>query len=70
MWNKDEMKGKGKRVKGSIKKKVGRATNNPDLEQEGQAEENEGAVQEGVGEVRRKAGKAVENVGRAISGKR
>lgn len=70
MWNKDEMEGKGKQIKGGIKDKMGEATNNPDLEAEGEAERAGGKVQEGIGEVRRKAGDAVKDVGKAISGKR
>ena len=70
MWNKDEMEGKGKQIKGGIKDKVGEVTDNPDLEAEGEAERAGGKVQEGVGKVRRKAGDAVKDVGKAISGKR
>ena len=36
MWNKDEIKGKGKEVKGTIKDKVGELTDNPTLEEEGE----------------------------------
>ena len=35
---KDEAKGKFHEVKGKVKEKIGRATNNPDLEAEGQDE--------------------------------
>jgi uncharacterized protein YjbJ (UPF0337 family) len=35
---KDKAKGKFHEVKGKVKEKVGRATNNPDLETEGQVE--------------------------------
>ena len=37
MWNKDEIKGKGKQIEGAIKVKVGEVTNNPHLEAEGEA---------------------------------
>lgn len=67
MWNKDEVKGKGKQVKGTIKEKIGQATDYPNLEDEGRAERTEGDVEETVGKVRRKAGEAVQKVGRAIS---
>jgi uncharacterized protein YjbJ (UPF0337 family) len=67
MWNKDEVKGKGKQVKGTIKEKVGQATNDPNLQDEGRAERAEGDVEETVGKVRRKAGEAVQKVGKAIS---
>lgn len=70
MWNKDEVEGKGKQIKGNVKDKVGEWTNNPDLEAEGEADHAAGTVQENYGEARRKAGEVVENVGKAISGKR
>jgi len=48
---KDEAKGKFHEVKGKVKEKVGRATNNPNLEEEGQAEHVAGTVQKKVGQV-------------------
>jgi uncharacterized protein YjbJ (UPF0337 family) len=38
-------------VKGGIKEKVGHATNNPDLEDEGTAEKVGGKIQKKVGQV-------------------
>lgn len=70
MPNKDEIEGKFKQVKGTVKDKVGEWTKNPDLEAEGEAEHAEGEVQEGYGKVRRKAGEAIEEVGKAIGGKK
>lgn len=70
MWNEDEMKGKGKQIKGAVKDKVGEVTNNRDLEAEGEAERAAGKVQEGFGKARRKAGEALEDAGRSISGKK
>ena len=70
MWNKDEVKGKGKQIKGAIKDKVGEVTNNPRLEAEGEAERLAGKVQEKVGKGRRKVGEAVVKVGKALAGKR
>jgi uncharacterized protein YjbJ (UPF0337 family) len=69
MWNKSEIKGKGKQIKGAIKVKVGEVTNNPNLEAEGEAERREGKVQEKVGKVRRKVGKVVVKAGKALGGK-
>lgn len=48
---KDEVKGKFHEVKGTIKEKVGRATNDPDLEDEGTAEKVGGKIQKKVGQV-------------------
>jgi uncharacterized protein YjbJ (UPF0337 family) len=69
MWNKDEIKGKGKRIKGANKDKVGEVTNNPSLEAECEAERREGKVQEKVGKVRRKVGMVVAKAGKALGGK-
>ena len=67
MLNKDELKGKGKKVKGTVKEEVGKTIGNRNLQQEGQAEREEGEVKEGFGKARRKVGEAVEKVGKAIS---
>lgn len=48
---KDKVQGKVHEVKGAIKEKVGKATNNPDLESEGQAEKIGGKVQKKVGDI-------------------
>jgi len=37
MWNDDEVKGKGKQIKGAVKSKVGKVTGDSDLEAEGEA---------------------------------
>jgi uncharacterized protein YjbJ (UPF0337 family) len=70
MWNKDEIRGKGKQITGAIKDKVGEVTNNPRLEAEGEAEGREGEVQQKIGKGRRKVGEAVEKLGNVIAGKR
>jgi uncharacterized protein YjbJ (UPF0337 family) len=38
MWNKDEIKGKGKQMSGAIKDKAGELIRNPKLEAKGEAE--------------------------------
>jgi len=48
---KDEAEGKFHEVKGKVKEKVGRATNNPDLEVEGDVEEFAGRIQKKIGQV-------------------
>jgi uncharacterized protein YjbJ (UPF0337 family) len=48
---KDKAKGKFHEVKGKVKEKVGRATNNPDLEAEGQIDKIRGTVQKKIGQV-------------------
>lgn len=48
---KDQAKGKMHDLKGQLKEKVGRLTNDPNLEAEGQGEEVAGKVQKKVGQV-------------------
>jgi uncharacterized protein YjbJ (UPF0337 family) len=69
MWNKDEIKGKGKQISGAIKDKAGKLIDNPKLEAKGKAERVAGKVQEKVGKARRKTGEAVQKVGKSIAGK-
>ena len=52
--------------KGSVKETVGRATDDRDLETEGQADKAGGNIREGFGTARRKVGEAVEDIGDAI----
>jgi uncharacterized protein YjbJ (UPF0337 family) len=49
--DKDQVKGKFHEVKENIKEKIGHATNNPNLEDEGTAEKVAGKVQKKVGQV-------------------
>jgi len=54
---KDTAKGTFHEVKGKVKEKVGRATNNPDLEAEGQVEKIGGKLQKKIGQVKKVLGK-------------
>ena len=65
MWNKDEIKGKGKQIEGAIKDKAGKLIGNPNLEAKGKAERVAGKVQEKVGKARRKTGEAVVKAAKA-----
>jgi uncharacterized protein YjbJ (UPF0337 family) len=47
----DKARGEFHEVKGKVKEKVGRATNNPDLEAEGTGEKIAGKIQKKVGQV-------------------
>jgi len=69
MWNKDEIKGKGKQISGAIKDKTGELTKSPKLEARGEAERSIGKLQETSGKARRKTGEAIQKVGKAIAGK-
>jgi uncharacterized protein YjbJ (UPF0337 family) len=53
---KDKVEGKLHEVKGEIKKEVGKATNNPDLEISGKAEKNAGKVQGWIGRTEKAVG--------------
>ena len=65
--NEDEVKGKFDQAKGAVKENVGRATNDPDMESEGQADRAGGNLREGFGTARRKVGDAIEDIGEKIS---
>ena len=52
----DKAKGTFHEVKGKVKEKIGRATNNPDLEAEGQVEKIGGKVQKKIGQVEKVLG--------------
>jgi uncharacterized protein YjbJ (UPF0337 family) len=48
---KDKIEGTAHEVKGAVKEKVGHATNNPNLENEGADEKMGGKIQKKVGDV-------------------
>jgi uncharacterized protein YjbJ (UPF0337 family) len=53
---KDKAKGKFHEVKGKVKEKVGRATNNPNLEGEGRGEKIGGKIKKKIGQVEKVLG--------------
>jgi uncharacterized protein YjbJ (UPF0337 family) len=66
MWNKDEVEGKAKKIKGKVKDKAGELIDDPELESEGEADRVEGEVQDGFGKLRRKSGETIEEIGKKI----
>ena len=64
--NRDELEGKAKTVKGKIKQAAGHLTDDPNLHDEGMADEAEGNVQDTWGRAKRKVGEAIEDVGEAV----
>jgi uncharacterized protein YjbJ (UPF0337 family) len=54
--SKDEVTGKIHEVKGAVKTKVGKLTNNRDLEAEGKVEKAAGRVQRKIGQVKKALG--------------
>ena len=53
---KDRTKGKFHEVKGKVKAKVGRMTNNPNLEAEGRGEQVGGKIRKKIGQVKKVLG--------------
>jgi len=53
---KDKANGRLHEVKGGVKEKVGRATNNPHLEAEGQGEQVGGKIRKKIGQVKKVIG--------------
>jgi uncharacterized protein YjbJ (UPF0337 family) len=64
--NKDEIEGKFDQAKGAAKEAVGRAVDDRELENEGQADQTGGDIREGFGKARRKVGEAIEDIGDAV----
>lgn len=64
----DELKGKGKQVKGVVKEKLGKLTGDRELQDKGKADRIEGDLQEGFGKVKRRIGEEVEDLGERIAG--
>ena len=66
MPNKDEIAGKAQQIKGKVKQAVGHAADDPELHDEGVADEAGGELREGFGTAKRKVGEAVKDLGDRI----
>jgi uncharacterized protein YjbJ (UPF0337 family) len=66
VMNQDELKGKGKDLKGRIKGMAGDAMDDDRLRDEGAADQVEGQTQETWGRGKRKVGEAIEDLGDRI----
>ena len=64
--NRDELEGKAEALKGRVKQGVGNLVDDPNLHDEGVADEVAGNAQDAVGRARRKVGEAIENFGNAV----
>jgi uncharacterized protein YjbJ (UPF0337 family) len=64
--NRDELEGKAEALKGKIKQAAGDLTNDPNLHDEGVADEDAGKTQDAFGHAKRKVGEAVEDIGKVI----
>ena len=60
--NKDELKGKATKAKGTVKEKAGELADSPELQAEGAADRAKGTVQEGFGAAKRKVSEAMEDI--------
>jgi len=64
--NRDEVEGKAETLKGKIKQAAGNLTDDPNLQDEGTADQAAGQTQEAFGKAKRKVGEVVEDIGNAI----
>ena len=64
--NRDEITGKAEALKGKVKEAAGDLTDNPDLHDEGVADEAAGKTRDAFGLGRRKVGEALKDIGNAI----
>jgi len=64
--NRDELEGKATAVKGKVKQAAGDFADDPELHEEGVADEAAGKTQDAIGRARRKVGETIEDVGEAI----
>jgi len=58
--------GHAEKLKGKIKQAAGDLTDDPNLHDEGVADETAGTMQDAFGRVKRKVGEAGEDIGKAI----
>ena len=59
--HKDEVKGSAKKLRGEVKDKVGKATEDDNLRAAGKADKAEGSIQKGVGKVKDKVRDALKD---------
>jgi uncharacterized protein YjbJ (UPF0337 family) len=64
--NKDEIQGKWEQAKGAVKEGIGKLTNDPDTELEGQAQQTGGEAQEGWGKFKRGVSETVQDIGKTV----
>ena len=62
----DEIQGRIDQTAGEIKRRIGRAKGDAELESEGISQRNAGDIEHGFGKARRKVGEAIQDVGKKI----
>jgi len=65
--NDNEVRGKLDKVAGNVKERVGRATGDVALENEGADQRIGGSIEDGVGKARRKIGEGLKDLGRKLN---
>lgn len=65
-WNKDEVRGKIDQAAGTAKEKIGRASGDPRLEEEGANQRTAGDIEHGFGKARRKVGESLKRAANKI----
>jgi uncharacterized protein YjbJ (UPF0337 family) len=65
--NDDEIRGNLDKAAGTVKEKVGRFTDDPNLQDEGAAQRIGGEFEAGVGKAKRKIGETVRDLGEKIN---
>jgi uncharacterized protein YjbJ (UPF0337 family) len=65
--NEDEIRGKIDKAAGTAKEKIGRATGNINLEDEGSDQRAGGKIEEGFGKARRKVGERLKDLGKKLN---
>jgi len=64
--NRDEIEGRIDQAAGEIKRRIGRASGDVELESEGLNQRDVGEIKHGFGKARRKVGEAIRDVGNKI----
>ena len=62
-----EIKGKAKQAKGTVKERLGKSLDDPELHDRGKREKVEGRIQERMSKAKRVFGEAVEDLGDEIA---
>ena len=65
--NNDEVRGKFDEAAGTVKQHIGRATGNPNLEDEGTAQRSAGNLESGAGKARRKVSEGLDDLSDKIN---
>ena len=65
--NEDEIRGKIDEAAGTVKEHIGRASGDPDMENEGAGQRIGGKIEGGVGKARRKVSEGLDELGNKLN---